>query len=112
MFEIISGDHEKVGAFYSELFGWSVTADPRRGGYGMIDTRSAPAPMGGGVGPSMMPGDTGVKIYVRADDLGGHLDRAVELGGSRLVEPTDLPDGFGTVAIFADPDGNAVGLWA
>jgi predicted enzyme related to lactoylglutathione lyase len=53
-----------------------------------------------------------VKIHVRADDLGGHLDRAVELSGSRLVEPTELPDGFGTVAIFADPDGNAVGLWA
>ena len=25
--------------------------------------------------------------------------------------PMDLPGGYGRIAIFADPDGNPVGLW-
>jgi predicted enzyme related to lactoylglutathione lyase len=56
--------------------------------------------------------DSGVKFYVRVDDLAATLDRAVELGGTRVAEPTDLPEGYGSYAIFADPDGNPVGLWA
>jgi len=28
------------------------------------------------------------------------------------VPPTDLPGDFGKFAIFTDPDGNQVGLWA
>jgi predicted enzyme related to lactoylglutathione lyase len=53
-----------------------------------------------------------VKIYVRVDDLPGYLERAERLGGRQLVEPTELPGGFGTFAVLADPDGNHVGLWA
>jgi NAD(P)-dependent dehydrogenase (short-subunit alcohol dehydrogenase family) len=45
-------------------------------------------------------------------DVAAALDRAEELGGSRLVPPTDLPGEFGRFAILADPDGNQVGLWA
>jgi uncharacterized protein len=52
------------------------------------------------------------RIYVRVDDLPAYLERAERLGGRRLVEPTDLPGGFGTFAVLADPDGNQVGLWA
>ena len=53
-----------------------------------------------------------VKIYMRVDDLGTCLDRAERLGGRRMVPPTDLPGDLGRFAIFADPDGNAVGLWS
>jgi predicted enzyme related to lactoylglutathione lyase len=110
MFEIVSTDHERAQAFYAELFDWSVAPDPTMGGYGLVDT-GAPG-IGGGIGPSMAPGDTGFKIYIRVDDLPGYLDRAEKLGGTRLVEPTALPGDYGTFAVFADPDGNAVGLWA
>ncbi len=112
MFEIISTDHERLGRFYSDLFGWEVAADPSWGGYALVDTKSDPVPVVGGFGPSERPGDTGVKIYVRVDDLLESLRRAEELGGARIVEPTELPDGFGTFAMFSDPDGNVVGLWA
>lgn len=113
MFEIISTDHERLGRFYQDLFGWSINADPAWDGYGLIDTGAAqPTAVVGGIGPSMSPGDTGVKIYVRVDDLAAWLDRAEVAGATRLVEPTDLPEGFGAFAMFADPDGNAVGLWA
>jgi predicted enzyme related to lactoylglutathione lyase len=112
MFEIISNDHERVSKFYAELFGWTIDTNPAWGGYGLVDTTSDPASVPGGIGPSMAPGDTGVKIYVRVDDLDAGLARAAELGGTRLVEPTELPDGYGRFAMFADPDGNPVGLWA
>ncbi len=49
---------------------------------------------------------------MRVDDLDAHLDRAEELGGQRLVPPTDLPGGYGRFAMVTDPDGNPVGLWA
>jgi uncharacterized protein len=111
-FEVVSRDHERAQKFYRELFGWKVTADPAMGGYGLVDTDAGEGAIGGGIGPSMESGDTGVKIYVRVDDLDAYLDRAEQLGGKRLVPPTDLPGDFGRFAIFADPDGNPVGLWA
>ena len=53
-----------------------------------------------------------MKIYMQVDDIDRYLARAQELGGTPLVPPTDLPGDFGRFAIFADPDGNPVGLWA
>ena len=44
------------------------------------------------------------------DDLEAALQRAEELGGTRLVPPTDPPAGYGRFALFADPDGTPVGL--
>jgi uncharacterized protein len=49
---------------------------------------------------------------MRVDDIDAYLERAVALGGQKLVPPTDLPGDFGRFAIFTDPDGNQVGLWA
>jgi predicted enzyme related to lactoylglutathione lyase len=34
------------------------------------------------------------------------------VSGKRLVPPADLPGDFGRIAVFADPDGNQVGLWS
>jgi predicted enzyme related to lactoylglutathione lyase len=111
MFEIISGDHDRAQKFYSAMFDWAVQADPAMGGYGLVDTGAGDGAVGGGIGPSLGEGDTGVKIYLRVDDLDKYLARAEELGGTRLVPPTELPGGYGSFAIFADPDGNPVGLW-
>ncbi len=111
-FEVISPDAERAQKFYAELFGWQVAADPAMGGYGLVDTGGGEGAIGGGIGSSADQGELGVKIYMRVDDLDAYLDRAEKLGGKRLVPPTDLPGDFGKFAIFADPDGNPVGLWA
>jgi uncharacterized protein len=50
------------------------------------------------------------KFY--AELFGWEVDRAEALGGRRLVPPTELPGDFGKFAVFADPDGIPVGLWA
>jgi predicted enzyme related to lactoylglutathione lyase len=112
MFEVISNDSERAQKFYADLFDWKVQVDPAMGGYGLVDTGAGDGAIIGGIGPSMAAGDTGVKIYVRVGDLHAYLTRAVELGGVRLVEPTTLPGDYGSFAIFADLDGNPVGLWA
>lgn len=111
-FEVTSPDHERAQRFYAELFDWRVAADPAMGGYGLVDTGAGDGAIGGGIGPAETSADAGVRIYVRVDDLDGYLARAEQLGGERLVEPTDLPGDFGRFAMIADPDGNPVGLWA
>jgi hypothetical protein len=111
-FEVTSPNAEQAQKFYAELFGWQVSADPAMGGYALVDTGAGEGAVGGGIGPSSDPQDSGVKIYMRVDDLDRYLDRAEQLGGKRLVPPADLPGDFGRFAIFADPDGNPVGLWA
>jgi uncharacterized protein len=94
------------------LFDWKMQADPTMGDYALVDTQSGDGAIGGGIGPSESAAEAGVKIYVRVDDLDAYLARAEELGGTRAVPPTDLPDGYGRFAILKDPDGNSVGLWA
>jgi len=111
-FEVISPDQERAQKFYAELFGWQVNADPAMGGYAMVDTGAGEGAVGGGIGASSEPGDAGVKIYMRVDDLETYLGRAEQQGGRRVMPPMELPGGFGTIAVIADPDGNRVGLWA
>jgi uncharacterized protein len=112
-FEIISPNAERARKFYAELFGWKVDSDPAMGGYSLIDTQSGEGAIGGGIGEPGAPGEgPSVKIYMRVDDLDTYLERAEQLGGTRVLAPMDLPEGFGRIAVFADPDGNQVGLWA
>ena len=110
-FEVSSPDAERAQRFYGELFGWQVATDPEMGGYGLVDTAAGGSAIGGGIGPVEEGDSAGVRIYVRVDDLEAALQRAEQLGGTRLVPPTDLPAGYGRFALFADPDGNPVGLW-
>ena len=104
-FEVGSRDHQTLVDFYRELFGWSVQqiAD----GYALIDTQAGGG-LNGGIGRSG-EGSPWVSFYVAAEDPQAVLDRAVSLGGSSLVPLTEIP-GFGTFAMFNDPDGNAVGI--
>jgi predicted enzyme related to lactoylglutathione lyase len=112
-FEIVSPEAERARKFYTEMFGWTAQADPDMGGYALVDTNAGEGAIGGGIGSAMGSGEgPSVKIYMRVDDLDAYLDRAERLGGKRLVPPTDLPAGYGRFAIFTDPDGNQVGLWA
>lgn len=107
-FEIVSSDVPKVQAFYRDLFGWSIDNDEE--GYGLVDT--GVGAVGGGIGPSTTPGDTGVKVYVKTDALEDTVARARELGASVYLEPMDLPGGYGRIAVVSDPDGNPLGLWS
>ena len=111
-FEIISPDAERAKKFYSELFGWQVATDPAMGGYALVDTQAGEGAIAGGIGQADPGSGPSVKIYMRVDDIDAYLERAQGLGGATVMPPTDLPGDFGKFAIFTDPDGNHVGLWA
>jgi hypothetical protein len=110
-FEVVSPEPTRAQAFYADLFGWKVDADPNLGGYALVDTGAGESAIPGGIGGNG-DGGHGVKIYMRVDDLDAYLERAEKLGGTKVQDPTELPGGFGTIAVFTDPDGNRVGLWA
>jgi len=50
-----------------------------------------------------------VTFYVAVDEPQKYLDKAVSLGGKVVMPVTEIP-GAVTMAQFADPDGNVVGL--
>lgn len=110
--EITSKDPARIAGFYGKLFDWTISDGPTAD-YSMIDMGAGDDGVSGGVGPVQGPEDRGgITVYVKVDDLQATLDRAGALGGATVVPPTDLPGDYGRFAIFADPDGNAVGLWA
>ena len=109
-FEVTSTDMERAQSFYREMFGWQVMALPEMGGYAVVDTQSGEGGASGGIGPVMDGGAGGIRVYFHEPDLTAGLTRAVELGGTVVQEPTEIP-GFGTIAVFADPDRHQVGLW-
>src|SRR4051794_26391172 len=109
-FEVISADQDRLQRFYAELFDWTANADPAMGGYVLMDTGNGDAGIGGGIGPAAGGDGPRVSIYMRVDDLDAYLERAGKLGGSTIVPPMDLPGDSGRIAVFADPDGNKVGL--
>ena len=110
-FEVISPDGARARRFYGELFGWKIDEDAEFGDYGLVDTLAGDAAIRGGIGQASDAFSQGVKVYICVEDLDSALVRAGELGGRSLVPPIDLPSGYGRIAVVADPDGNAVGLW-
>lgn len=107
-FEITGKDHARLKSFYGELFDWKIGPDmgPQMGHYALVDAESAG--IGGGIGNSM-DGPVQLTFYVEVPDLQATLDAAVAKGGKVLMPPMEIP-GVVTMAMFADPEGNAVGL--
>ncbi|MDQ6774965.1 MAG: VOC family protein [Actinomycetota bacterium] len=105
-FEVHSQESEELRRFYSELFGWKLGVVPD-GSYALVDTDAEGAGIRGGIAQSS--GDVnGVIFYIQVPDIEAHLERIRAAGGSVLVERTESPQV--STAIFADPDGNPVGL--
>jgi predicted enzyme related to lactoylglutathione lyase len=104
-FEINAQDAPATQRFYSELFGWGIdTNNPQN--YGMIDTKAGRG-IGGGIGPTQN-GRSWVTFYVDTDDPVATLAKAERLGGRTVMPPMDA--GTVTYALFADPEGNVIGL--
>jgi len=72
----------------------------------MVD--GASSGIAGGIGQEP-EGKARVTNYVQVPDLQATLDRAVAMGGKVVMPPMEIP-GVVTMAQFADPDGNLMGL--
>ncbi|MGE0228240.1 MAG: VOC family protein [Dehalococcoidia bacterium] len=102
-FEINGRDGATLQQFYRDAFDWKIDADNPMN-YGMVDNR------GEGIGGGISGGDqTSVTIYVEVPDLAAALQQIERLGGRVVQGITEVP-GMVTLAMFADPEGNVVGL--
>lgn len=104
-FEVIGKDNKKLRDFYRKAFDWKLTDAPED--YAMVDTGANGHGIGGGIGPSR-DGRNMVTFYVEADDLQGTLAKIEKLGGKTVVAP--MHTGPVELALFADPEGNVIGL--
>lgn len=102
--EIEARDPERQKAFYGELFNWNIGD-----GFIMAIEPGLGGPEPGPAGHLRESERSGVTLYVQVRDLKEALAKAVELGGSVVAEPFDVPDGP-TLAGIADPEGNPVTL--
>ena len=104
-FEIVGADAKKLHAFYGGLFGWAIdTSFPMD--YGMVQPQEGRG-TGGGIGAAM-DGKPRVTFYVEVDDPQAYLDKVLAMGGSVVVPVTSMAEV--TFAMFADPEGNVIGL--
>lgn len=111
-FELGGSDAQALEDFYTEMFGWQVNGVemPDGGIYRLV--QQEPDGIGGGIFQhmeGMPPNAPGIAVAV--DDLQAYLDKAVSLGGSALMQPSEIPGGFGSLAIFNDIAGNRISLF-
>ncbi len=108
--ELHTADVEQAKSFYSEVYGWSSRDMPmgEMGNYTIFQRRGD-----GDVGGCMrlMHGSQVHWLaYIGTEDVDSTAERAKELGGNVLQEPTDIPE-VGRFAIVQDPAGAVFGIF-
>jgi predicted enzyme related to lactoylglutathione lyase len=109
--EIGCSEPEKASDFYRDLFGWTIEGDqPGEGGqvHASFHTGSDVG-ANGGIGSSR-DGQPHVDIYAYVDDVAKYVERVEPAGGS-VIMPAMQVDDETQIAMFADPTGNAFGLY-
>lgn len=102
--EIMGRDAPALWSFYRELFGWEIDS---HGGYGMVSAGSGSELAGAiGAGAGVEPR---VTIYVEVPSVAASLERAEELGGSRMMGPMRVRRRV-TLGLLRDPEGNVIGV--
>lgn len=112
--EIASNDAAKAKEFYTNVFGWKFKDSDATDGafqYHEFSTGGGDYPAGGlyQITPEMCPEGEPLPpphflTYIAVDDVDENAKTAVELGGTVIKEPMDIPN-TGRFAIIADPTG-------
>ena len=104
--ELLSTDLAGVLPFYAEVLGWrSETAPMPNGEYTVLHVEGGNPQGIGGAMPPPMPGMPSLwGVYFMVDDAAATVARAIELGGSAVMDATPFP-GVGVLATIADPQG-------
>ena len=96
-------------AFYSNLFGWEAEDQGEEMGHYTILRKSGKTVAGNMT--VMMEGQPSAWVsYISVDDADATIDLAKKAGAAVFVEPMDVSD-IGRMAVFADPNGAAIGIW-
>jgi predicted enzyme related to lactoylglutathione lyase len=105
--QIVSKEPAKHAAFYSAVFGWSVTADNPMG-Y-LIASTNAERGISGGFWPAPPEASAFVQLFVEVSDMSKTINSVTKNGGSILIPPQNLPEGE-QMAILRDPMGVTFGI--
>jgi predicted enzyme related to lactoylglutathione lyase len=111
-FEIPADNPERLGRFYTDLFGWRVEKWPGPLDYWLLYTRGqgqGPVAIDGGMYRRELPDQRPVN-YVHVHSAEEFSEKAKLLGGRVILPRTQVP-GVGYVAILVDPEGNPIGLY-
>ena len=113
-FEVLGKDPEKMHGFYSEMFGWEYQDIGGPSNYKVVSREGNTAPdgsgIGGGIGGGMEGHEGHVTFYVSVPDVGAALDQAEQLGGERVMGPSEMEDPPLVLGHFKDPEGHVIGL--
>jgi uncharacterized protein len=109
-FELACSEPEKAWDFYRELFGWTIRGSTGEGMKHGGVTQGSSGAARGGIGSSR-DGKPRVDMYALVDDIAKYLERAESLGATTVMPPMKVDD-HTTIAMFADPQGTAFGLYA
>ncbi len=102
-------DLEASNSFYGALFGWEAEDQGEdMGHYNLM--RKGGKTVAGNM-KVMAEGQPSAWVtYVSVDDADATVDIAKKAGATVFVEPMDVAD-IGRMAVFADPEGAAIGVW-
>lgn len=100
-------DQARATTFYHSLFGWQISAPPGFEGYPMWQAPNKIS--GGGLAPRG-EGFSQPRSYVEVDSIDDTLALVVQGGGSVIAGKSPISE-TSWWAIFADPDGNHIGLY-
>jgi len=108
--ELGSSDPEAAVKFYKAIGGFEIEGmniGPEMGTYNVL--KSGGAPRAGIMKKMMAEQPTAWLPYVQVANTDATADKAKRLGATVVVPPTDIPN-VGRFAIFADPQGAALGV--
>jgi len=105
--EIPANKAEDSADFYGRIFGWKI----RRRGDGEMAFDDPAGVSGTWVKESDRTPDERTRTYIMVDDIRATLDQIVAAGGRMLTPRTEIGQGLGAFAAFADPVGNEFGLY-
>jgi predicted enzyme related to lactoylglutathione lyase len=107
--ELSTTDTAKAKAFYGKLFRWNMEDVPMgQDTYTMIQVGEG---TGGGLMKHPVPGAPSMWLpYVEVDDIKKATEQAKSLGAKIVQDVTEVM-GMGSLSIFTDPTGAALGLW-
>jgi predicted enzyme related to lactoylglutathione lyase len=116
-FEVVGRDPARLRDYFSQLFGWrfevpspvaeEVSAPDQYGFLDLITAEDGTGIRGGvGGGPNY---ESHAVFYIDVPDVGAALQRAEELGGTRVMGPVTSPNGL-VVGHFKDPEGSLIGV--
>jgi len=108
--ELGTGDTQKAGEFYTNVFGWTkegFSGSPVE--YTMFNNGDRGAGGMYKITPEMGPIPPHWLVYFAVDDCDAKVQKGTELGGS-VMKPADNIPGIGRFAILNDPQGAAFAI--